>query len=320
MESSNKYRLAEQEIKSIVYHAFGQSYRSAKELADGWANMAYLIALEDGRKVVLKIAPPKDRPVMRYEKNMMKTEVEAMRLAASIPGLPVPGLYMHDSSCTLIPTEYFIMAYIEGTSFNHIKAALTPEERETIVYRLGSYSRQINAIRGGYFGSLQHGAGSHGTWPEVFGKMIADVLEDGKDMNVRFPVSYDEIEKEILRSEHLLDGVSEAALVHWDLWDGNVLIHEGEISGIIDFERAFWGDPLCEYYFGRYMAGSASSFYAGYGIHGLTETEQRRRVLYDLYLDLILVIECEYRNYANRDHLRWAIGNFKEGFSRLQAL
>lgn len=320
MENENKYRLSNQEIGTIVREAFGQGYASASELTDGWANMAYSIVLEDGRKTVLKIAPSPDKLMMRYENNIMKTEVESMRLVADNPVLPVPRIYTYDSTCELIRAEYFFMEYVEGTALNQIRDALAPEERDAIARQLGGYNRMINDYKNGFFGSLQPDGRRGDSWAETFGGMLEDVLADGKDADVTLPVSYGEIEKEIARSSELLTEVKEASLVHWDLWDGNIFVKDGGISGLIDFERAFWGDPLCEFYFGRLTQASSKAFYAGYGINGLTEAERRRRVLYDFYLDLILVIECTYRKYENQDHIRWTHDNFKQGFKLLQAL
>ncbi|MCK9862735.1 aminoglycoside phosphotransferase family protein [Paenibacillus sp. ATY16] len=320
MENANKYRLNDKEIETIVREAFGQAYFSASELTDGWANMAYSIVLEDGRKTVLKIAPSADKLVMRYEKNMMRTEVEAMRLVADTPGLPVPRVYAYDAACSIIPAEYFFMEYVEGTAMNKIRDSLSLEEREAIARELGGYSRSINAYKNSFFGSLQPEGRRKDNWSEAFEGMMADVLADGKDAGVELPVSYAEIEKEVLHYRDLLGVVKEASLIHWDLWDGNVFVHEGRISGLIDFERAFWGDPLSEFYFGRFAKSTLGAFCEGYGINGLTESEQRRRVLYDFYLDLIMAIECTYRKYESKDHIKWAYENFAEGYKQLQAL
>lgn len=48
-----------------------------------------------------------------------------------------------------------------------------------------------------------------------------------------------------------LDDIKEASLVDYDLWSGNVFVkQQGEkyvLTGIVDFERAFWGDPLADF-------------------------------------------------------------------------
>jgi len=38
----------------------------------------------------------------------------------------------------------------------------------------------------------------------------------------------------------LLDVVRTPRLIHFDLWDGNILVEAGQITGLIDGERAFW--------------------------------------------------------------------------------
>ena len=65
----------------------------------------------------------------------------------------------------------------------------------------------------------------------------------------------------------VLDEVSEPALVHWDLWAGNVFVKDGKITGITDFERALWGDPLMEHYFRMITEPKRpEAFLRGYGL------------------------------------------------------
>ena len=77
------------------------------------------------------------------------------------------------------------------------------------------------------------------------------------------------------------------------------MIENKKISGIIDFERALWADPLMEYYFSDFM--NNKDFCAGYGINlnELDENSKIRRKLYNLYLYLVLKIECYYSNYID---------------------
>ena len=49
----------------------------------------------------------------------------------------------------------------------------------------------------------------------------------------------------------LLDEVTTPTLVHFDLWDGNILVDTTAptptIGGLIDGERAMWADPLADF-------------------------------------------------------------------------
>jgi aminoglycoside phosphotransferase (APT) family kinase protein len=90
--------------------------------------------------------------------------------------------------------------------------------------------------------------------------------------------------------------------VHWDLWDPNVFVDPDslDVVGVIDFERALWGDPLME---GQFLSkiGDAA-FLDAYGIPMLsTPGAVSRRLLYDLYLFVIMVVEVAYRHYPTDD-------------------
>ena len=107
--------------------------------------------------------------------------------------------------------------------------------------------------------------------------------------------------------------------MHWDLHDGNIFVNKetNEISGIIDFERAFWGDPLIEFYFGDFC--EKDSFIEGYGINLFKEESSlSRRILYNIYLGLIMVIECKYRRVEDPEHLKWTHSNLEKEIIRLE--
>jgi thiamine kinase-like enzyme len=112
-----------------------------------------------------------------------------------------------------------------------------------------------------------------------------------------------------------MNEVSEPSLIHWDLWDGNLLIENGQITGIIDFERALWGDPLIEYYFTNASLDN-TAFKKGYGRYEqLSVMEQKRVLYYRLYLNLIMYVECYYRGYSDEAHIAWASSNVKQAIA-----
>ncbi|GGH28259.1 phosphotransferase family protein [Paenibacillus segetis] len=321
MDSGIKLVLDENELSVVIKAAFGEhaGISSVHELKDGWFNSAYSIVLDTGKKVVLKVAPLNSSTgVMRYEHNVMRAEVDVLKLIQQTGGIPVPEVLFYDDSCSVIEGEYFIMEYLSGEPYNKVKEALSPEQREKIELELGRLNRLINEIKGERFGyfSLEEQHGEN--WTHVFMAMVAGLLADAKDANVSLPAAAEDVMAAIERHSSSLEEVTIPCLVHWDLWDGNVFVDDGDISGLIDCERALWGDPLMEYYFRT--SANCPAFMQGYGIQEMTTAQKKRLMMYDLYLDLILHIECTYRQYSDPNHLQWAEQNLQQSWDRFKSL
>lgn len=316
MEGSNKVHAGRDLLERIARRHFDCGIVSSRELTDGMANAAYSLELADGQAVVLKIAPTSGAKLMRYERNLMKAEVGAMMRVAEAGGVPVPRIYAYDESEEILPSSYFIMEQLQGYPYNKVREEMTEEQRDKIEHRLGVLSQRINEIRGERFGLYACPAPKDGTWAGTFGALISGVLDDGRDVGAELPASYDEVWQEIERALPALDEVTEPRLVHWDLWPGNVFVRGEEIVGLIDFERAMWGDPLIEYYFGKF--GASAAFERGYGRAPSTPGERLRRSLYDFYLDLILKIECSFRGFTDQGHVEWTANNLAEGWERFR--
>jgi hypothetical protein len=106
-------------------------------------------------------------------------------------------------------------------------------------------------------------------WEDAFIGMIGELLADGKDAEVELPQPYAVIENEIKNRMDVLNEVVTPCLVDWYLLEENVLVRNGTITGLIDFERAMWGDPVMEYYFSHFAKSQA--FLDGW--HGIVYPE-----------------------------------------------
>ncbi|MDT3425561.1 aminoglycoside phosphotransferase (APT) family kinase protein [Paenibacillus forsythiae] len=317
MESSTKSKLTEEERSRLAEAAFGKGtavLRTA-ELTGGFFNAAYELVLEGGREAILKIAPSDKVEMLSYERNIMRTEVEALQFVNAAGVAPVPEVYAHDDSRSLIPYEYFFMEKVKGRPYNEVREELAADERAAIERELGRYNRQINEVRGGRFGLFLHPPGkAPGTWREAFSGLIGDVLDDASRLGVSLPIGRKMLEQGIARLLPALDEVTEPRLVHWDLWNGNIFVDNGHITSLIDWERALWGDPLMEYYFRPFE--SSEAFREGYGTVFDSPGAQARKELYDLYYNLIAVIEYDFRGYNSSEHWNGVNSNLLEGWDR----
>ncbi|NGM83228.1 aminoglycoside phosphotransferase family protein [Paenibacillus sp. 7124] len=319
MEVGTKSKLTEEEQGRLAQAAFGDGtvILSTRELTGGFFNTAYELALADGREAILKIAPSDTAEMLSYERNIMRAEVEALRLVKAAGIAPVPEVYAYDDSRTVTPYEYFFMEKVKGRPYNEVREEMTAGERAEIERELGRYNRRINEVRGERFGLFnQAPAKAKGTWRETFAGLIGDVLDDAVRLGASLPIDRIEVEQGIDTLLPALDEMTEPRLVHWDLWDGNIFVADGQITSLIDWERALWGDPLMEHYFRSFI--DSEGFREGYDTSiFVTPGVQARKELYDLYFNLIAVIEYYSRKYDNSGYLDWATGQLLEGWQRV---
>jgi aminoglycoside phosphotransferase (APT) family kinase protein len=309
MQSLSKTSVSRLLAERITLRFFGNRacLSDFYEFTEGFYNAAYYLELKGGGRFVLKVAPPPTVRVLRYEKDIMRTEVEVMRLVKNLTDIPVPEIRAHDPTHEMIESDYFIMDFIDGVPLNKVRGSLSAEDCRDIDFSTGRFLRQMNAITGEEFGYFSQPEMRSKNWHETFDRMLKNALEDGRDAGVVLPVDYGTLYTLLESSFNALDEIRTPCLVHWDLWDGNIFVNPEtrQITGLIDFERALWAEPLMEANFGA--LGKNPSFLEGYGVEMLaTKNQKIRHVLYDLYLFLIMIIECYYRKYETQQQEHWA--------------
>jgi len=308
MDSFSKIALNESLASAIVARLFGSSTRlgSFMELKDGYFNAAALLELNDGARMVLKAAPPDDVRVMRYEQNIMRAEVEAMSRVRMETSVPAPQVLVYDTSRSLLSSDFFVMSYLPGTPLDKLRRDLPREVQSEIDREMGRLTRELSRLTGPSFGYWAQPEPPGTSWRVCFDHMVQGVLQDGLEMGVGLDMDYAEIYQRIQVHLGALEEIQIPRLVHWDLWDGNIFIDpsSSKITGLIDFERVLWGDPLIEGIFVDQRADSSAI--QGFGEALLDSPSGRmRRLLYNVYLHLIMVIECSFRHYPTQDQENW---------------
>lgn len=323
MESKTKSKLTSDKIDELVKKAFGSSINAEEmeELTEGCFNTAYRITLSNGLKTVLKVSPPKDVLVMRYEKNIMEAEVYVLDKTRELGDMPVPKVYYYDKSGEIISSEYFFMEYIDGVPLNRIHSELSPQQQKEISEELGVLLKRIHSIESSYFGYISQEDRRFPTWEEAFLYMIKELLEDAKEANVILPYDYDKLYNVIYEKREVLKAVKVSSLLHKDLWQGNIFVDPKttKITGIVDCERALYGDVLLDLVCSFLLNDEA--FMKSYMERiALERDEEIRVVLYRIYLFLIMHIECFYRHYEDKNAFSWVMPELEKALDELTKL
>lgn len=311
VESRTKLRLTGAEVAALTERAFaGARAVAVEELTEGYFNTAYGVELDDGQALVLKIAPPQEVDVLTCEQQLMRAEVEVMRRVAPDPAVPVPVVRHADFTRQHLPADLFFMDLVGGTPWSALREGLSVRQNAEIERQVGAITARINRVTGSAFGYPAVGPRFE-RWADAFGWMCRTLYEDARRFGIEPSLPPDEMDDLLARHRAAFDEIVVARLVHWDLWAGNVFVRlDGdlpEVTGVIDFERALWADPLMEFIPGRLR--DIEAYEAGYGRPLLATREARlRRLFYNAYLGLVLVIEDGPRQYADRSTVEWGRG------------
>jgi aminoglycoside phosphotransferase (APT) family kinase protein len=277
---SNKRQLDRAALHQLLKEAGVEPHPDVTELTEGTFNTVYRI----GPDLILKLSPDPTAPVLTYEHDLIHTE--AMFYEAARGKAPVPEV-VHTGA------DYLLMTALPGTTMQGVPS----DQRPALRRQLGGIVSTLHEVTGPGFGYPQKGLVA--TWSQAFVSMVDDVLADASRFAVELPRPAEQIRQLVLGRLDLLDEVQSPRLIHFDLWDGNILVEGGRITGLVDGERAFWGDPVAEFVSLTLFNPSVDAeLLAGYGEIELGETLG----LYRIYLYLIMLIEGTPRGYEGPDH------------------
>ncbi|MFD6989072.1 phosphotransferase family protein [Streptomyces sp. NPDC059943] len=268
-------------------------------LGGGTYNSLYRVRLDDGGRLVLKLPPEAGTPRLTYESELLVNEGEFYRSAGG-SGVPVPEVVR-------LAADSLLMTECPGQPWSDLANGLGDVEHERLRRELGSYVAQLHTVTGTRFGYPSGAVPTADTWREAFMAMLEAVLADAERFGAKLPVSGERVRELVRAAVPALDEVTVPALVHFDLWEGNILLTgeagERRIGGVIDGERMFWGDALAEFaslnLFGEPEDDPAllAGYRAGGGVAGLDRSARLRMALYRCYLYLIMLVEGVPRGY-----------------------
>lgn len=295
-------------IKNIFNKKLNLTVDSITPITTGKFNSSFIVAA-DGRDYVIRIAPDPNSVFIFYECNMMAQEPQLHKLIREKTDAPVAKIFVYDNTRTLLPTDYLIMERLPGRALS--EANISSGNYAKVMLQMGRYIAQVHAITSKKYGYL----GEHNcmqpqnNWASAF-KIMWNKLIDGI-CDVSF---YSDDEAEMVRGlvdryYKIFDRPIDSSLLHMDIWPQNILVdRDMNVTGIVDWDRALWGDVEIEYAVLDYCGISEPSFWIGYGKdREQTPQSQLRNIFYLLYeIQKYIIIR------AGRQHNRTLAQTYKD--------
>lgn len=303
-------------IRKIYEKNFNKSAEGIiiTSLTGGTKSAVYLIQ-DCEEKIVLKISTKQQDKLLSMEKNTILWESKMLKLM-ELKNIPAPRLFKYDDSCEICDSPYILMSYIEGKTFEEYRKNLSENEINNIEYQIGQVCSNICGIKGNDFYLPSKPENKYNNNFEFILDLFNMLLEDAKTKNINIGIiSYDEIIQLIKKHEKILTNIDNLCLVHSDIWDGNIIIKDGKISGIVDFSDIYFCDELMTFYFHTIKPETSKKFLEGFGKDNLSFEENIRINIYRLLVLLKMHVESNYKHFKNNE---WILNKIYNEISRLQ--
>jgi len=242
----------------------------------------------DGWKkpLVLRIAPPDERDQnLFYEFRMMRQEPGIHSLVRERTDAPVAEIVAHSTRHPAIGRDFVLMERLSGRPISDV--SLTRQGAGRVLASVGRALSQVHAITREEYGYV----GEHRPmepqkdWASAFGIMWGKLIDDIEGCGGYSKEDADRMRR--LLEQHLPVFARDvpASLLHMDIWAENILCTpEGELTGLLDWDRGLWGDPEIEFAVLDYCGISEPAFWEGYGRERDASPEAEiRRIFYLLY-------------------------------------
>jgi aminoglycoside phosphotransferase (APT) family kinase protein len=195
--------------------------------------------------------------VVKYGPRVKMAEADSLAFVGANTTLPVPkllGTYIHND------ITYIVMSRLSGTQLINLLPSMSLTEINTITNDLKMMMDQLRALRINNFETESY-IGSVGRQPcrdmifrsgyESKGpffteeKMYENILERWINLFEYNPMPDSHVQ--FMRRLYQQNSENEIVFTHGDLAPRNILVEEGRISGIVDWEQAGWYPEYWEY-------------------------------------------------------------------------
>ncbi|KFU82722.1 Phosphotransferase enzyme family protein [Amycolatopsis lurida] len=157
-------------------------------------------------------------------------------------GLPVPVVVDADLTQNRYPFAYMIMEVIAGRDLRYELDTMSRDQMSELAGRIVGFERDVMSLApGGGYGFVPIGwPGRHARWVDAVRADRIEVLKTTEPDLMPFARKLTEL---LSHAESRLDGVPPTCFLD-DLTTKNVMVRDGVLQGLVDFDVVCYGDPV----------------------------------------------------------------------------
>lgn len=222
------------DIARMITKDFGQEPKSISRMGSGICNEVYLVTL-DNKEVIARL---------NKEERFLLGSHNHIPLFKS-KGIVVPDILAEDYSKQIIPYAYQVLSKLEGQDIDKVIYTLTDEQLKTVAKEISNVFQQLkdvptNGKYGVVWGDERELVSS---WGESIRHMSNVVIGWGEKTGVIDDFLRTVLEELNEKYKDYFDSVK-SVLYFGDMSSKNVMIHNGQFSGLVDLDSLAQGDHL----------------------------------------------------------------------------
>jgi aminoglycoside phosphotransferase (APT) family kinase protein len=227
----------EQIAIQIVENTLNQPVQSIRRFETGLCHFTYDIVTGDNRPLVARLAQPGNEALLEgavYWSERLRPQ-----------GVPLPELLGYDLTCRKFPLAYLLLERLPGQDLGQVYPGLTVSQKRRIAHEVARIQTIANRLPPGpgYGFAVSYQASLKASWTAVLqAELDRSRLRIGQAGVFRVEV-VDRVQGWLARFEAYLAGVAPTPFLD-DTTTKNVIVHQGQLSGIVDVDMVCFGDPL----------------------------------------------------------------------------
>jgi len=277
-----------QDAEELVISLLGGEGWTCRAFGAGRFSETFEVCSEETGKYVLRIAPPDSVLQLFYEYRMMRQEPAIHQRLLEETSVPVPEIVATDFTRGILDRDFLIMRRLSGLPLS--EARLSRTDYANTLRQWGRCVAEIHTLRDpenrfGYLGEHECMT-PRSSWRLAFLEMYRKELEDICGCGVYSQTMMDDSMALLEKHAASFDSCKTSRLCHGDLWVTNLLVdRSGVVQGVIDFDRACWGDREWDLAIAEYCGITRPEFWEGYQSRVDTNSPDAaiRRLFYLLY-------------------------------------
>lgn len=222
-------------IEKIILFHYGVMPETINRITIGICNEVYNVVLDD-IEVIVRLSP--------YNKFLMGSHDHIPKFKNL--GIKVPTILFQDYSKNLIPFSYQIQNKIEGQDLGLVIETLSIEQLKGLAKEIANIFYKVKTITSTDKFGLIWGGGENDvsdSWTERIRIWIDESEEFGTRTGVMDDNMLSLAEKLFVKYKSYFDSITPITY-YGDLSSKNVMIYNGEFSGLVDLDGLTQGDPL----------------------------------------------------------------------------